>query len=103
MTMTFGHFCAIMAAYAFVYYASARYVVRALAQVDPPYHAGLGARPGASGRNSLAIMRVLFDADLPKAGYPARVGRALYLARAMLAFFPFAVVLLFVLRYLYFR
>ena len=101
MTLALKHAIAILAAYNFVYYFSARYVVRSLALVDPSYHAGLGARPGVSGRNSLAIGRVLFDPDLPKADYPAKVRRALYLARAMLVLFPVACIVLFVLLGLY--
>ncbi len=85
---------ALWAAYIFVYYAVAKYVVKMLEHADPSYFEKLDTRRGASGKNSLAIAHVLFDSELPKVGYPVKLKRALYAARIMLLLGPAALIAL---------
>jgi hypothetical protein len=78
----------LAAIYAALYYLVARSALHELKAVDPDYYAYLGAQPGASPKNSTAIIEVLFENGVPKAFYPITIRRKLSIARWLLLLSP---------------
>lgn len=60
--------------------------------VDPDYYTYLGAKPGLGMSNSLAVVRMLLDAGIPKPFYPRSVVRKIALARGMLGLGPLVII-----------
>jgi hypothetical protein len=76
--------------YAFVFYYVARGCIARIMDVDPEFH-GRWERPsfGANPRNSLAILYILFNMNLPKESYPESLQWRIWTARVMLWLWPF--------------
>jgi hypothetical protein len=62
-------------------------------EADPAY-AGRWAKPSwlASGRNSGAILYIMFNMNLPKDDYPGSLQLRIWVARVMLWLWPFVIV-----------
>jgi hypothetical protein len=61
-------------------------------RVDPNFYAHLDATNGVDGRNSLAIMELVFDDRCPKDFYPVATKRKVRIARWLLLLSPVLIV-----------
>jgi hypothetical protein len=80
------------AIYTMIYNFAARRVLFDLKKVDPDYFEYLGASDGISGGNSVAIIKMIFDEDVPKRFYPDPLRKRFVIVRVMLALWPFVLI-----------
>lgn len=78
--------------YTFVCYFAARRTLFDLKNVDPNYFEYLGASDGVNGRNSAAIIQMMFDDGVPKKFYPEPLRRRFLMVRVMLALWPLVLI-----------
>ncbi len=83
--------------YGAIYYYCARWLLSALRTVDLEYFNYLGAQGGVGPSNSYAIMKVVFDFDVPKVFWPKKIKLLLILVRTMLGLYPFVILAIFLL------
>lgn len=83
-------FIAMLALYIAIYYWLARSAFSQLRVIDPDRYSKLGGRQGIGMTNSMGVLRMLLDQELPKQSYPVGVGRKINGARRMLMALPFA-------------
>ena len=88
---------AVLAAYAGIYYLSARRLLSELRGIDHEYLKYLGAHGGIGASNSMAIIKLLFDSGIPKPSYPASFRRRLKMVRTMLFVSPLVFLVVFII------
>lgn len=88
---------AIGAAYAGIYYLTARRLLFQLKSIDPDYFQYLGAHGGVGPSNSSAVIALIMDRSVPKEFWPTSFKRQLAVVRAMLALSPFVILAIFFL------
>jgi hypothetical protein len=81
--------------YVFVQYFLARGAISRIMEADSSY-AGRWAKPTflASGRNSGAILYIMFNMNLPKDNYPGSLQLRIWVARVMLWLWPVVIFLI---------
>lgn len=84
----------LMVAYIAIYYFNARRLLAWIVEFDKEYCRKLGLVGGVGMRNSIAIGKILFDADLPKPNYPSGFKFRLKFTRIMLAISPIVAILM---------
>ena len=82
----------LAALYVWIYYGVARSALRELREVDPDYYRFLGAEGGLGMKNAMAVGQLLFDRQIPKAFYPARMRRKIAWARGMACLSPLVII-----------
>lgn len=87
--MTAAETSLIAVAYGLVYYTLARGSIPRIMDADPEYR-DRWKRPsfGANAKNSLAILSIMFNMNLPKESYPASLWWRIWTARVMLWLWP---------------
>ena len=88
---------AIGAAYAGIYYLSARRLVFQLKDIDQEYFKYLGADGGVGPSNSNAVGKLIFDSKAPRDFWPKSFKMRLAAVRIMLALSPIVLIAIFFL------
>lgn len=83
---------AMGAAYAGIYYLTARRLLFDLKDIDQEYFSYLGARGGIGQSNSSAVIAMVLDSSVPKKFWPNSFKWRLAAVRLMLALSPFILI-----------
>lgn len=78
----------LMAIYIAIYYFNARSLLSWIRDSDKEYSERLGLTGGIGLRNSIEIVKILFDRNLPKPNYPDEIKFRLKFTRLMLFLSP---------------